>query len=155
MIPPLDERGLLPSGIHSGSWAEISSAFGHNLHRKGLIESAKVFSISTLCPLHPSPLYLAGSTFSDKAIPSDIEATIKINPTDLTPDQALLAFRLQASHSIIKQETSVDFYVTLDVPGHNDFSVFFQYVGEKTAIAKGLGMKDKRGVVEVEQWTTP
>lgn len=156
MIPALDVRGLLPSGIHSGTWQEVEAGFGFNLHRKDLIASAKSFSFNALKPLHPSPLYLAGSTFSDKDLPPDIEATIRIDPTNLTADQALLALQLQlqTTHDDIKKMTKVDFYVTLSVLGAPDFSQFFQYVGEKTALIKGLHEKDKRGVVEVSQWLT-
>lgn len=155
LIPALDHRGLLPEGIHSGTWQEITAAFGNNAHRLSLIDGAKSFSFNQLSPLHPSPLFLAGSTLSDKALPSDIEATIRIDPSTLTADQVLIVFKLQTSHQQIKQTTNVDFYVTLDQPGANDFTQFFQYVGDKTAAAKGLLGKDKRGLVEVQAWMTP
>lgn len=155
MIPPLDDRGLLPKGIHSGTWKNIESAFSVDQRRELLISNAKDFSMGPLSLLHPSPLYLAGSTFSDKIRPGDIEATIKIDPSQLSQQQLMLAFQLQSSHDAIKQATEIDFYVTLDTPGANDFSQFFQYVGEKTAAAKNLQPKDKRGVVEVETWLIP
>lgn len=155
LIPALDDRGLLPEGVHSGTWNDIHASFATNEHRVNLINNAKRFSVGSLSPLFPSQLYLAGSTFSDKPHPPDIEATIKVDPLMLTADQALLVMQLQAAHFDIKAATKVDFYVTLNHPGQNDFSQFFQYIGEKTAAAKGLNEKDKRGLVEVEQWMTP
>lgn len=47
----------------------------------------------------------------------------------------------------------MDFYVTLDLAGHNDFYNFFQYVGPKAARKKkGLHEKDRRGIIEVSPW---
>lgn len=155
MIPPLDDRGLLPEGIHTGTWTDVQTMFATNDARRALIGGAKSFSQLRLAPLHPSGLFLAGSTFSDKPHPPDIEATIKVDPAALAPEQILLVMQLQAQHFEIKEHTKVDFYVTLDYPGQNDFSQFFQYVGEKTAAMKGLHEKDKRGLVEVEAWMNP
>jgi len=155
LIPPLDHRGLLPAGVHSGTWQEVETAFATDQRRTDLIGNAKKFSTTTLAQLHPSPLFLAGSTFSDKGRPKDIEATIKVDPLKLNHAQLVAVFQLQGMHDIIKNATEVDFYVTIDQPGANDFSLFFQYVGEKTALAKNLQPKDKRGVVEVEKWLTP
>lgn len=155
MIPELDNRGLLAAGVHSGTWSEIEAVFGVDTRRMKLLSSAKSFACSKLDALYPAPLFLAGSTFSDKRHPSDIEATLKVSPKNLTHSQLVLMIDLQSSHFEIKEQTEVDFYVTLDVPGKNDFSEFFQYVGEKTAIAKNLQPKDKRGVVEVDSWLIP
>ena len=155
MIPELDDRGLLPAGVHSGTWHDIEAAFSKDNRRQKLINSARNFSCSTLTPLFPAPLYLAGSTFSDKPNPGDIEATIKVDPYQLSHDQLKLMIALQTSHDKIKDATEIDFYVTLDTPDNNDFSQFFQYVGEKTAIIKNLEPKDKRGIVEVKTWITP
>ena len=155
MIPPLDHRGLLPAGVHLGTWKEIKAAFGTDPRREDLIGNAEKLSSTTLAQLHPSPLFLAGSTFSDKGRPNDIEATIKVDPKKLSQAQLVAVLQLQGMHDIIKNAMEVDFYVTIEQPGANDFSLFFQYVGEKTALAKNLQPKDKRGVVEVETWLTP
>jgi len=155
LIPSLDNRGLLPPGIHLGTWKQVETAFATDPRRQSLIGNAKSFSLSTINSLYPSPLFLAGSTFSDKGYPNDIEATIKIDPNGLNKAQLVTLFQLQSMHSFIKNNMEIDFYVTIDKPGANDFSVFFQYVGEKTAIAKNLQPKDMRGVVEVDKWTTP
>lgn len=155
MIPSLDNRGLLPPGVHSSTWQEVEASFGTDNRRKELIGNAKKLSCSTLSILFPAPLILAGSTFSDKDRPKDIEATIKVDPKNVTKDQLVAAFQIQAMHDLIKEATDVDFYVTMVTPGQNDLSLYFQYVGEKTAVLKNLKPKDKRGVVEVQKWLTP
>lgn len=44
----------------------------------------------------------------------------------------------------------MDFYAFPDINGNPcDFREFFQYVGIKTALAKGLDEKDKRGIIKV------
>jgi hypothetical protein len=30
MIPPFDRSGLLPSGVHEATWAEVAARFGGN-----------------------------------------------------------------------------------------------------------------------------
>ncbi len=159
MIPTLDHRGLLPAGIHSATWDEVADIFATNVHRVTLISGARNFSRNELSVLFPAPLFLAGSTFSDKVRPADIEATIKVDPKNLTVDQTMKVFELQASHSRIKTSHNIDFYVTLAMEIEHfkamDYTVFFQYVGEKSASAKGLSSKDMRGIIEVEEWHHP
>lgn len=152
MIPLLDERGLLPRGIHAADWSEIVSTFGWNPHRQRLISNAKIFSQTTLHSLAGFPLILGGSTFSDKPMPPDIEMTIRVDVTTMTANQMALCFRLQSMHDSIKSSQYLDFYVTLLNIG-SDFVDFFQYVGEKTANAKNIHKKDRRGVIEVARWT--
>lgn len=153
MIPPLDERGLLPVGIHQASWTELFDHFANDARRISLLSKAKTFALAELAPQLPMcRLILAGSTFSDKPNPGDIESTIIVSLNGLEPSKFVTAILLQARHDEIKELHEVDFYVSLDAPGANDFSQFFQYVGEKTAAVKHLEPKDKRGIVEVMQW---
>ena len=54
------------------------------------------------------------------------------------------------NHNRLKQDYRVDFYPT--VKGDNDFTLFFQYVGEKTAATKQIRPHDKKGVLRIKQW---
>lgn len=95
-------------------------------------------------------LVLGGSFFSDKTNPADIEATVMLqddHPPALKGDFTTMFFQY---HEVWHRENLVDFYPTL--PGQNNFASFFQYVGVKTASAKGLDPKDRRGVVGVTTW---
>lgn len=146
-IPDLDHRGLLPSGTHVGSLDEIEARFCGNPHRQALWARAREFIDMSLAPiLNGCPLILAGSFFSDKQNPGDIEATVII---ELIDANSLPLIRLGGAHDTIHQGYGVDFYCTIRVPGYNDFSVFFQYVGPKSATAKNLHPRELRGVVRV------
>jgi hypothetical protein len=56
-------------------------------------------------------------------------------------------------HDRIMRDYGIDFYVSFLMEGYNDFGLFFQYVGAKTAAAKGLHEKDQRGITRIIQWT--
>lgn len=154
MIPALDSRGLLPVGKHASTWVELQTYFSGDQRRLDLIVNAKRFALDILRhDFAGSPLFLAGSTFSDKSYPGDIEMTITVGLVQLIGGKLRQATDLQSKHNDIKATYEVDFYVSLGLPGANDFSEFFQYVGEKTAAVKHLHSKDKRGIIEVKKWT--
>ncbi len=100
-------------------------------------------------PISPVTLVLGGSFFSDKLFPGDVEATL-VYPLHLPPNRCwAILIAWQRIKDDLKRQ-GLDFYPTL--PGANDFSAFFQYVGTKSAADKGLAVKDPRGVIEVRDW---
>lgn len=155
MIPPLDERGLLPPGQHVAHLEDIPRQFCTNVYRWRLWDDV-LAGLGVLCeqvhaqPCPPPVLVLGGSFFSDKPQPQDIEATLVFDAA--TPGAVCWWWILQQTQlqPTLKGRCRLDFYPTL--PGHNDFVAFFQYVGPKTAEAKGLGDKDVRGVLQVLTW---
>jgi hypothetical protein len=96
------------------------------------------------------PMVLGGSFFSDKELPGDIEATL-VFPED-TPDELCWRFFTMwgSKRDAWKEQFRIDYYPTL--PGGNDFTLWFSYLGPKTAEAKGLNAKDLRGTLELETW---
>lgn len=153
MIPALDNRGLLPPGIHRATWAEVLDYFDGDVRRTSLLTRSRSFAQVELArDFGACPLLLAGSVFSDLPRPDDIESAIMVRVADLTTSTFRAALRLQGQHDNFKERLEIDFYVSLDIPGAEDFSEYFQYVGEKTAAIKHLAPKDKRGIVEVAQW---
>lgn len=157
MIPPLDARGLLPAGEHVTELEAIPPRFCINGHRWKLWDGA-LEGLTILCAQLQSlqtprtALVLGGSFFSDKALPDDIEATLVFppwTPSALCWEWAKLQPKL---HLHLKSTYKLDFYPSLPGAGHNDFSNFFQYVGPKTAEAKNLLEKDRRGVLRVLRW---
>jgi hypothetical protein len=98
-----------------------------------------------------APTFIAGSYLSDKLLPNDIEITIELD-LDFLTSQKLVAeklIELQKKHDWLKSKYRIDFYITFKLSGYNDFTQFFQYVGATTANAKGLDVKDKRGIIRV------
>lgn len=155
MIPALDSRGLLPPGVHPATWAEIRSVFCHNTRRETLFSSIENFVLAELSqvPGHLK-LVVGGSFFSDKDSPGDMEMTLYVAVTAESLSQYAHVFQLggQSFHQHAKTLYEVDFYLSLQMPGCNDFGLFFQYVGPKTASIKQLQPKDVRGVIEVVPW---
>lgn len=155
MIPPLDARGLLPPGVHDADLEGVPPLFCTNAHRHRLWDDA-VEGLDLLCdvvrvhPDHCPALVLGGSFFSDKATPGDIEATFAFAPG--TPPDRCWFWAMQHAqlHAMLKAQHRLDFYPSL--PGQNDFTAFFQYVGPKTAQAKGLDQKALRGALRVQPW---
>ncbi|QLG87662.1 hypothetical protein HQ393_05000 [Chitinibacter bivalviorum] len=150
MIPPLDERGLLPAGIHTASLEAVAHAFCSGQYRELLWQDLIRFLRDHFIAanLHP-PLYLAGSFFSDKPNPGDIELTVDLGGR--SQEQMLAALALFLERQRWHNEYRVDYYPNM--PGNSDFVAFFQYVGPKTAQTKGLNEKDRRGIIKVESWT--
>ncbi len=150
-IPPLDSRGLLPPGKHSTNMSDFRSAFAHNPRRDDLYCKFEAFIHTELIQIASGlPLVIGGSYLTDKPFPGDIEATLIIDPKILANNPGILNFlnNFNRLHGDFKKKYEVDFYPSI-VGMTNQFDVFFQYVGPKTASAKGLEAKDTRGVLEV------
>ncbi|MCF5548850.1 MULTISPECIES: DUF6932 family protein [Pseudomonas] len=150
-LPTLDHRGLLPIGEHICRFAEIEQMFLHSTHRASLYSSVRGFIDGPLKSRGQGlRLFLGGSFFSDKQQPEDIEATVYL-PV-VPPDRFAAVMELFALRDQFKRKHRVDFFPSIQMPGQNDFVRFFQYVGPKTASAKGLDERAGRGVVEVVEW---
>lgn len=155
MIPPLDHRGLLPPGVHvAQNWDELAAAFAGNAHRRDLLADLKVW-VSQELQFHGAGLELVigGSFVTSKPMPADIDCTVRIPVDEIRERGALLQLLIQdGAKGRIHQEFRVEIYPTLVSPGASDFSVFFQYVGEKSALIHRCDAKDVRGVIKVESW---
>lgn len=131
---------------------QIAGRFAHSTPRRAqLWSSFNAFIDAELMPWAAGlELVIGGSFLSDKALPDDIDATLRVPLT--VPRGVLLravtALGNTASHERIRSGYRVDFYVTL-VGFGNDFGKFFQYVGEKTAAEMNLHKRDLRGVAIV------
>ena len=72
-IPTFEPNGLLPTGIHECSLADISANFTWNDHRSGLFSRFLLFLDAELKPLFPYPVYFDGSFVTDKELPDDTD----------------------------------------------------------------------------------
>lgn len=156
MIPPLDDRGLLPAGVHECALDEAERWAQEDLHRQGIWAGLRSVLPTIRSPfthrgLPPPPLTLAGSYFSDKPAPGDIEAVLALPPDVSAAVIGECYVCFQANRHRWHVEQRVDYYVMVAGMG-NDFRDFFQYVGIKTGAAKGLPAKERRGIVQVTTW---
>ena len=80
MIPPFDDHGYLPSGIHPATLAEIAVRFG----RESEIRQAEVDSLTWLIDLARRAgvkrLVIDGSFTTDKLEPNDVDCVLLIEP---------------------------------------------------------------------------
>lgn len=153
-LPDIDKRGFLPEGCHKASWDEVRKAFCISGHRRNLMREFHRFIEAELRPVGSGlSLIIGGSFISDKVTPGDIESSIFIPNAELPMRGGLVRMGSPSENARIKATYGMDFYVTLDLAGHNDFYNFFQYVGPKAAgKKKGLNEKDRRGIIEVSPW---
>lgn len=72
MIPPLNDDGLLPPGIHSGTWAEVEERYSTTVWRRMLSGGVKR-AAENLKQASCKTLYLDGSFVTSKSRPSDFD----------------------------------------------------------------------------------
>ena len=81
MIPPLNEDGLLPPGIHWTRWPEFRKRFGLTTHRKKLIQGL-IESSQKLAAAGCRTIYIDGSFVTSKEHPGDFDACWDLNNVD-------------------------------------------------------------------------
>lgn len=151
MIPNFDSRGLLPQGIHHATLNEIEQKLGYTARRAELIKLFRKMISTELLP-HGAGLYvdIDGSFVTDKPNPDDIDATVRV-PISLLTSASPIMQNLgdNAGHARVKNMYLVDFYFSLEGLG-NDFSSFFQYVGDKTGALKQLPSTELKGILRIQ-----
>lgn len=147
-IPELDDRGLLPVGIHDCNWRDIQSKFCWNLPRQRLYDRAQDFLTTQWQPLGiQASLWVDGSFTRKKEEPEDIDIVADIS--HLSMYEALPAFKIWFQQPRWKQAYAVDFW--LKHPSiHNDLTQFFQYLGLKAAAELSLDTKSLKGILRVQ-----
>lgn len=145
-IPNLDSDGLLPEGIHECSIPEIETIYGWNPHRLDLLDKFSACLVQEIRPVFSEPIYFDGSFVTDKDVPDDIDMFLDLNNSSDAIKWMGLIF--QRNHqSRLLRDYRVHFWVNL--PGFSDFSMFFQYIGTKTASTKGLNPKHRKGILRI------
>lgn len=77
MLPPFESTGLLPPGVHSGSWREVKEQLGWTARRQELLIGLR----DGLIALHQAncrEVYLDGSFVTAKDLPGDFDACYDI-----------------------------------------------------------------------------
>jgi len=151
MIPPLNlDTGLLPPGVHACSLREAEAAFGsHNATRRArwncLLSCLDEMRVAGL----RGALHIDGSFTTDKEHPGDVEVTLDVRGQPDTTAGLAVVFYTRRHHPL-KSLLAIDWYPTLS--DNSDFTLFFQYVGPKTAQAKNLQEKDAKGILRIDTW---
>lgn len=73
MLPPFDDAGLLPPGIHKAAWREVVVRFGTTRHRRKLLGGLKR-ALKTLRAAGCRRVYIDGSFVTAKSKPGDFDA---------------------------------------------------------------------------------
>lgn len=92
MIPPFDENGLLPPGIHWASWDEFLRRFGTSSWRRRLAAGVGA-AVENLKAAGCLTVYIDGSFVTAKGVPNDFDACWEeagVDPVVLDP--VLLTF---------------------------------------------------------------
>lgn len=127
-IPAFDEHGLLPAGVHECSAQEIADRFGWNPHRQELLRRLSDCLVREIRSRFNEPVYVDGSFVTDKEVPEDVDVVLDM--TRATREGRLSALNFMvAEQGRLRQDYSIHFLINL--PGGNDFSDFFQYLGVK------------------------
>lgn len=155
-IPALDGRGLLPAGVHEADdWEVVAAVFAFNPHRLALLQQMRLFVRSELALVAPGlELVIGGSFLTSKELPGDIDCTVLFPAHQIAAHGAALQLLMtDGRKGRIWQTYKVEVYPTIQSPQASDFTAFFQYVGEKSAIIHRCSPKDLRGVIKVRSWT--
>ena len=145
-IPNLDKHGLLPPGVHDCTLEEIGRIFGGNVYRKELFQYFLDCLRVEIRPVFDDPIYINGSFVTYKEIPYDIDVVLDLrNTTDGRMLQGLVFMTRHQTRFL--DEYRVHFWINL--PGFEDFSTFFQYVGTKTARFKSLNPRHLKGILRI------
>lgn len=155
MIPALDERGLLPVGIHtSRGWPPFHAAFGFNEHRQQLLANLLLWVDSELQHVAAGlELVIGGSFVTSKPNPSDIDCSVAIPENELgARGPALQLLLVDGRKGRIWKDYQVEAYPSIQAAGCNDFSAYFQYVGDKSAVIHQCSALDRRGVIKIDPW---
>lgn len=155
MIPALDERGLLPEGVHlSRGWKPLIAAFGGSEHRLQLLTQFRRWVDAELQFVAAGlTLIVGGSFLTNKPVPSDVDCTVMIPLESLGAYGPAMQLLLQdGAKGRIWREYRVDAYPSIVAQGCNDFSAYFQYVGDKSAVIHKCSALDRRGVIKIDPW---
>lgn len=146
-IPALDDKGMLPRGVHDCSWGDVKRAFCWNPHREMLFDSTQSFLQNVWSPLGLDlPIWVDGSFTRRKESPDDID--IVVEASSLNDQQVWPVVQIWLQREQHKTAYKVDFWVKHPLFPH-DLCAFFQYTGIKAGAELQLDAKHIKGILKV------
>lgn len=82
-IPPFDQSGLLPIGIHWAAWAEVEERFGHGSSKRRALCVGLKAALDNLRLAGCKELYVDGSFVTSKVEPGDFDGCWNTDGVDL------------------------------------------------------------------------
>jgi hypothetical protein len=127
VLPPFEDSGNLPPGIHEASWDEIAERYGATSHRRDLLDGLKR-ALDWLRRAGCRRAYINGSFVTDKETPSDFDVCWEESNVDpLLLDSALVDFSDLRRAQKAKFGGEL-FPASLPAgPGYADFVDYFQH----------------------------
>lgn len=141
-IPPLNEDGLLPPGIHDCSLRELGERFGtfHSTDRRPrLYEKLQEYLIQVRSTGLVVAIIVNGSFVTSKPDPGDIDLIIVLpSHHDFSAELQPMAYNL-ISRRRVSRQYGFDVLVTQEnAPEYGQFIEFFQQVREQPHLRKGV-----------------
>jgi hypothetical protein len=140
MIPPLNDDGNLPPGIHTATWDELKRRFGTTRHRNSLLKGLKS-ALGVLRKAGCHRAYIDGSFVTAKRVPQDID--VAWEPAEVDVGKLLrlepVFGNFENQRAAQKAKFSGEFFPSsarADVAG-STFLEFFQ-IDKATGAAKGI-----------------
>lgn len=137
MIPDYKSDGLLPPGIHQGSWDEIKQRFGDTSHRRKLLSGLEK-ATKELKAAGCKRIFINGSFVTSKERPNDFDALWDIDgvdPQKLDP----VFFDFSQRRAAQKEKYFGEFFPAQVVETETEhlFLDFFQ-IDKETGKSKGI-----------------
>lgn len=146
-IPPFNEYGLLPAGIHDCTNEEVQHFFCYNDIRNQIWVGFVNFLNWIANRPEPDSILVDGSFVTDKPTPNDVDVVIDLTSKSAA-DQVEWAQLHAGHHNSAKVDFNVDFYPFAVGQGH-DFSAFFQYLRMDEALRKGAPIDIRKGILRI------
>jgi hypothetical protein len=81
MIPPFNEGGNLPPGLHPAEWSEIAERFGTSVYRLQILDGLRR-ALEALSAAGGTNVYIDGSFVTSKLRPDDFDACWSVKDVD-------------------------------------------------------------------------
>lgn len=127
MIPPFNDDGYLPPGIHFATLDEIAERFGSGSEiRRVQMESIR-WLIGMAARAGVTRIVLNGSFATDQEEPNDVDCVLLVAPDSLLDEVALLEL-----HGGVP-------FLELQIVEESEFQTIAQYFGtDRNRVAKGM-----------------
>lgn len=76
MLPPFNERGDLPPGVHAAGWQELAERFGAGPVRQARLRTLRHLHLLAAATGHLARFLVFGSFVTEKTAPGDVDVVL-------------------------------------------------------------------------------